>query len=468
MKIILISILNLAIQAVIILVSISIAAKYLNSLDLKDWSLGLSSYGYISLFDFGASTFIMRNLASSDRYLKKKGLDLSKSISFIAFIISLILLILSMVTSNRLIFVMGAMFFRVCVNVVNAVFVAEGKLLQERISKIIFSTSLLLSQYFLFSIGFGFTSLPISIYFSVLIQIIYLFFCGNSLANIVLNGKFSVLLIWKNKKEHINWLFYTIPALFIFNFQVFAIGIWSSPQNVVYFSCAHQILYGVISISTITSYLSGPIISRFHGSFRRKRNIIIMTNLRIVVLTSSIVLASTISFLPYIQQLLFSNIDIIPFIILWIIYAGFIIIEIFQMAVVNALIYTGYTNFGVVNIASATINVILCYLLIPNFGLKGALISIIFAQMSTCNIFNILKAQRILELSPKKLILIILEGLLIFLIIIMISQYAKNYGISIIYTCIFLAIFSTIYVYKLFKPISLIIREYKKISINVY
>lgn len=381
--------------------SLSLASQFLDGNSLKEWNLGIASYAYVALFDFGASTFILRDISSGEESKVREARSLSKTMIFIGFFVSFLLIFLHFFLDLKSIYplVIGAMLGRVVINIVGVINVAYGSVTIEKFSKILFAISMLISQYFFLRYDFDKFSLPYSIILSVFLQFIYYFKVNSYLRDLVRTSDFKIKSLWNNKREHVNWIFYTIPALFLFNFQVFAISFWSKAEEVAIYNTIHQLLYAIVAISGVVSYVSGPAISRLNTVCCESRNKLIMHTAKVVSSSVGFGVSIIILGLPWIQNSMFNNVNLSANYALWVCYAAFIIVEVFQMSMVNALIFTGHTDFWKVNLSSAVLNIVLCRLLIPTYGLNGAVLSIIIAQMLTCNYFNIKLAIKKLKLS---------------------------------------------------------------------
>lgn len=410
-------------------------------------------------------------MASGDILLQDRawGLTKTNTIIFIASSLLFGIIMCKYLFYNIVILTAGAMIGRVGTNIIGAVLVGQGEVVKDKITKIVFSVAMLTSQYFLLKYGFGVQSLPVSIYIGLSCQLIVFILCTKVVGNIISKGRFSFRWFINNKIEHVNWLFYTLPALFIYNFQIFGLRLWANPPEVVIFSVAHQIFYGLISVCSISSYLSGPVISRLNYISIIERNNIVLANVKIVTILSAVTLSQANIWLPVVQSNFFYNVDLSSYKFTWIAYSLLILIELWQMSLVNALIFSGHTNFKLVNVMSAVINILLCYKLIPYCGLNGAIISIVIAQMFTCNVFNVIKAIKILRLSYKVVILFVVKSVSYFLFIviahniILYNEYHNALAWNIyIFVCI-----SILVIYAIWDPIMKIVNNYNKLDINL-
>src|SRR5207253_8530237 len=86
------------------------------------------------------------------------------------------------------------------------------------------------------------------------------------------------------------------PGLFIFNFQLFALKLWSTAEAVAVFSAAHQLYYSAISVFSMTTVLSSVVISERHTAMSKLRNVTVLTNLRTnsMLVAFSLVLVTTL------------------------------------------------------------------------------------------------------------------------------------------------------------------------------
>ena len=465
MKIFVISILSLITQGAVMILSLSFASAFLDDFALKEWNLGIASYAFVSLFDFGASTFILRDLASGEKIRVASAKDLSKTMIICGFVLSLFFLTLNffVLTETTYLIIIGAMLGRVIINIIGVMNAAFGRIIVEKGSKIIFGLTMIFSQYLLLSYNFGVYSLAISIYISVIIQFTFLYYVNDIFRNIIKTSKFNLLSIWNNRVEHINWLLYTLPAFFIFNFQIFAIGFWSETDNVALYNTIHQLLYTVIAISGVVSYVSGPAISRLNFISKQSRNTLIIHTAKVVSTSVAIGLSIVLMFLPIIQDVMFKNINLTVNFNLWVLFAFYIIIEVFQMSMVNALIYTGHTDFWKVNLSSAFLNTTLCWLLIPSYGLLGAVLSIIISQTLTCNFFNIRLSFKKLEIPWNKALFVLFISLLFFTINISLYYILYNNIIALIFSIIIIIL---LFIKYIMNSLRFIVDEYYLIKID--
>ena len=151
MKIFSISVVSLIVQGFAMIISLSFASAFLDDLALKEWNIGIASYAFVALFDFGASTFILRDLASGEKIRVNSAKDLSKTMIICGFFLSLFFLTLNffIFLETTYLIIVGAMLGRVIINIIGVMNAAFGKVIVEKWSKIIFGLTMISSQYFL-------------------------------------------------------------------------------------------------------------------------------------------------------------------------------------------------------------------------------------------------------------------------------------------------------------------------------
>jgi O-antigen/teichoic acid export membrane protein len=391
-------------QALTALLSLAIASRHLDGEPFALWAIGGAVFAYVSLLDAGASMIVQRSVASRQPELAHDAATLSKTLFLVAGGAGLIAFIAGQSIAVAIVAMVGAAMTRVAVNVIGATLIAEGGIGFERTARIVSSITLLSAQYLLLDHGVGISAWATSMVMAAGSYLGLILILSGRARRIVVKVSPNLKIFRKYRSDHINWLFYTIPALFIYNFQVLALALWSTNEAVATFSAGHQLYYSAISVFSITSILSAVSISRFHYELSPQRNRVILQNLHVNTLLVSLSLGVLSILLEPIGKVLFPALSFEQYWMAFAVYGLFLIVESGQMAVTNALIHAGETNFKLVNVCSALINVVACYYLVPVFGLVGAILSVTFAQTVTCNYFNIRKGVRHFSLPYSRVI----------------------------------------------------------------
>ena len=424
-----VSLINVVVQSAVALLSLAIASRYLDVDSFSIWALAGATFAYVSLLDAGASMIVQRNVASRRPDLVHDAETMAKTLFVVIGGAGLAVFVIGELASEFVYIAMiGSMMIRVSVNVLGAVLVAEGAAVAERISRMSSSATLLLLQYVLLHGNLGIASWGISVLVAAGVYLAMLLALSGSVRRIMADAVVAFSMFRKYRSDHVNWLFYTIPGLFIYNFQVFGLKFWATIEAVAVFAAAHQLYYSTISVFSITSVLSSVAISKHHYAQSERRNETVFTNLRTnsLLVTLALVLVSVL--LIPLGSLLFPR---IPFGGYWLVFAAygfFLVLEAAQMALTNALISAGETDFKLVNIVSAMLNVVGCYLLVPHFGISGAVLAVGMAQLVTCNYYNIRKAIRLLSLPVVQVVRTIGLSLIIYLVLVSAHWLAHGLG----------------------------------------
>jgi len=304
----------------------------------------------------------------------------------------------------------GSIMVRVSANVIGAALLAEGAMIAERISRMSSALVTLLIQYWLLSQGFGVATWSLSILVATFIYLVLAATLSARVRTILRAGRFSPNIFCKYRRDHFNWLFFMIPTMFIFNFQIFALKIWSTSEAVALFSGAHQLYYSAISVFSMTRTISSVIISKHHYSQSSARNYAVFVHLRIFSFLVAFAMAMVSIFLIPVGSSIFSTLSFSQYALAFDLYGLILVLEATQIALTDGLMSTGDTNFKFVNTASAILNILGCYILVPRFGIVGAILSVGLAQLVTCNYFNITKAIRVLALPSGEVVRSILAA----------------------------------------------------------
>lgn len=406
MTTIVVFLLNAITQSLVTLLSLSLASHHLNPAEFAAWALGNAAFGYVSLFDLGASVVVQRNQASERPALQADARTMAKGLFVVLTAAGLVAFSIGMASTVPIyVGMLGAMLVRVGGNVLGTSAIADGAFVAERAGRMFASATLLCSQFVFLRAGLGLSSLALSVLLAATVYLGSLLIASRLVVRIIVNERVDLRVFLRYRDDHLNWIFYTLPALFIYNFQIFALKIWSSVEAVAAFSAAHQLYYGTISVALITTTLSAAVISRRHHiPDVDKRNEAILANLATNSSLVSLGLILVSVLLAPVGGLLFPDISLEKYWSVFVAYGLLLVLEAAQNAATNALINTGHTNFKAINIASAVLNVVGCYLFVPLWGVGGAILSVALAQSLTCIFFNIRRAILLLQLPSQRVI----------------------------------------------------------------
>ena len=417
------------VQSTTALLSFSIATRFLGGNDIATWAVGAAIFGYVSLLDAGTSMIVQRNVASRRADMVEDAEIIAKTV-FVALLgIGLVVFVMA-TAAGAIVYVSmaGAMMTRVAVNVFGVVVIARGGLISERTCRMSASLVLLFSQYALLAAGAGTSALGISILLSAATFLGLLVIQSDNVRRILLHGRVMPSKIKEYREHHLNWIFSSLPSLFIYNFQVVALKWWSTAEAVAVFSAAHLLYFGSISLFQITRTLSSVVISKHHYSASAERNKAILANLSMNAILVAVALVLVSVLLLPVGRLLFPTLSFEEYWPVFAIYGFFLVLEAAQNALADALNAAGETDFKLVNTSSAVVNVAACYFLVPPFQMAGAVAAICGAQLVTANWFNVRKAIRVFGLAPGQVLLTTARAMLVYAVLVSGHWFARHIG----------------------------------------
>ncbi|MBI5770154.1 MAG: hypothetical protein HZA93_20430 [Verrucomicrobia bacterium] len=406
MATILIALAQIAINGLVSVASVALAVRHLSIDQTASWIVISAAYTYVSLFDLGASSIVQRNVASGRPDLLDDAGRLAKTL-FAGGVAAGGLIFGAGVLLHAPVLVpaIGAMLMRTAANVLSPALVSGGEVVLDRAGKMVSAVVLIATQYVLLKAHVGLATLPISILFATVAQTVTVLGFSGRLRALVTRAAPDLTVFWKYRSDHVNWLYYTVPALFIYNYQVFALRTYSNAETVALFGSVHQVFYYAISVFSVISTLSAVRISALHfGNNPAERNRAILGNLRTILSCTTLALLVVTVAIVEIWTVFFPAIQLGTSHHAVALYGAFLIVEAAQMAVTNALISAGYTNFKWQSLASALLNVGGCYVLIPKFGFLGAIASVVLAQSGTCHLFNLKAAVATFGLTWREIL----------------------------------------------------------------
>lgn len=403
-----ISFLCIAIQALQGLLTIKIAAQFLDISEMKNWVLLAALMPYVSIFDFGISQAIIREVSIARTYegTKSKTYEhtLIKTLLIFSGGVILLLAIPSLAVSVIGVATLICLFvafscLRIFSNIIISLVFVSISALVERTIRLLSSLIFLFSVYIFLHLQFNIYSL----HFSILTQSIIIIFLSCFISRKDLfkawhchYDKEIIKKIFPNLRD---WTLTYIPSLFIFNSTIYLISLALTAEDVVRYSIIYQLFFGILAVCNIPVLLNSPKWSlRFArdgvGSFNKEI-------MHVIVEVSIIALTGCLFLSAFGNQIIHSikpNIGAIG-LISFLLFSYLIYIEAIQTTLTSASFSCRETNYVKITIIAGICSILLSFLGAKLYGLSGAISGVLLAQSLTCETFNIKRAVSFFNLN---------------------------------------------------------------------
>ncbi|MBD2795649.1 hypothetical protein ID856_03750 [Xenorhabdus sp. 18] len=399
-----VSLLCIAIQALQGILTIKIAAQFLDISEMKSWVLLAALIPYISIFDFGISQAIIRevSIAKKSKESKFKNHEhilirtlLIFSVSVVSLLAapSLVICLIDItkaVTITCLFITFSCL--RIFSNVLLALVFVNISALVERIVRLLSSLVFLSSTYIFLYLKFNIYSL----HFAILSQSVVIIFLSFLISRKDLyqawNCHYDTQIIKKVFPNLRDWTLTYIPSLFVFSSTIYVISLTLTAEDVVKYSIIYQLFFGILAVCNIPIQLNSPKWSQSFsqggaGSFNKKITNVIF-EVSIVALIGCLFLSA---FGNQIIHFIKPGISTIGF-ICFLLFSLLIYVESIQATLTSACFSCRETNYIKVTGIAGICSVLFSFWGAKLYGLEGAIAGVLLSQSITCEIFNIKRA----------------------------------------------------------------------------
>ncbi|WP_047682702.1 MULTISPECIES: lipopolysaccharide biosynthesis protein [Xenorhabdus] len=399
-----VSLLCIAIQTIQGILTIKIAAHFLDISEMRTWVLLAALIPYISIFDFGISQAIIREVS-----IAKKG-EISKPENFNYTIIKTLLtfsgtVILLLVIPSLTISITGinkittliCLFvtlscLRIFSNILLSLVFVNISALIEKTIRLLSSLIFLFSVYAFLYLQFNIYSLHIAILFQSLVIISLSCFISRKDLYQAWNYHYDKKIIRKIFPNLRDWTLTYVPSLFVFNSTIYVISFTLAAEDVVKYSIIYQLFFGVLAVCNIPIQLNSPKWSQNFarngaGSFNKEIMSVIF-EVSIIALIGCLFLNA---FGNEIIHFIKPNISTIGF-ICFLFFSLLIYIESIQATLTSACFSCRETNYIKITAVAGIFSVLFSFLGSKLYGLEGAIGGVLLSQSISCEIFNIKRA----------------------------------------------------------------------------
>ncbi|WP_413587442.1 hypothetical protein [Bdellovibrio sp. HCB274] len=444
------SLLSQILQSLSAVVASGLIVRTLSGNEIGFWFVLLAAMPFIGLLDLGLPVTITREIGfalgqddSKNRVGKLvKTLLIFKLYIFLALPICVLvercfLANHSFVEIVTYYLFVGGCLLRVYWNSCSAILVAVGRNNHDKAIKGLGSIVYLVSIFLI--LRKGDSSVDIAI--AWLVQSIFLlgasmFMIFKAVAcNSVSFQKEQLQILLAPSKEYI---LSALPSLGIFNLSVFFVSRFLGPTAVVELSLVQQISAVLMSVLTIPSSISSPILSYLFKSDISKFNEVLKRIYRFSSTSTAFALLFLLVTKPIWEKIWLGGKAHIgtSFIVL---YFVLIFLEIQQVTLTTGIIASGFVRFSKVAISSVILIVLMFYLLLPKVGIIGVPVGIMVGQLLTCYWFSpwvsvgrFKWSLRALYRSHLLLLLVAPAAMLVFLISGQISLLSLSFLVSLV------------------------------------
>ncbi|WP_340616511.1 lipopolysaccharide biosynthesis protein [Xenorhabdus entomophaga] len=399
-----VSLLCIAIQALQGILTIKIAAQFLNISEMKTWVLLAALIPYISIFDFGISQAIIRevSIAKKSKESKPKNHEYTLVRTLLTFSGSVILLlavpllIIGLIDVTKIITITCLFIASACLRIFSnsllaLVFVNIGPLI-ERTIRLLSSLIFLSSIYAFLYLKFNIYSLHLSILSQSIIIIVLSCFISKKDLYQACNHHYNKKIIKRIFPNLRDWTLTYIPSLFVFSSTIYVISFSLAAEDVVKYSIIYQLFFGILAVCNIPIQLNSPKWSQNFarngvGSFNKE----IMSVIFEVSIIALMGCLSLNAFGNEIIHFIKPNISTIGF-ICFLLFSILIYIESIQATLTSACFSCRETNYIKITAIAGVFSVLFSFLGAKLYGLEGAIGGVLLSQSITCEIFNIKRA----------------------------------------------------------------------------
>lgn len=396
------------------IIQTSIVVFYLGKNDYEFWFMLMGALPFIGLLDLGTSAVMPRMTAlaqgagasTTELSILIQALLLPPAIISLLFLVGFLIFeptiseSLGIGDNSRIaLFLFSfASIIRLAQLILATVFVGIQKTPTERALKLAYVVMTVSGAYVAGKFNFGIVGIITAQLFAAIINLFITIYLLRNL----MHPFHSLDELWQIWRKHSSKLadsfFTTAPALAILN-----VGLWFVidvlGQNAVSeYSTIYQIGSAVLLITQIPTILICPHISRFHIS-RQNSNAAsaIIINTRMVTMIATALTGLIIMNFSNIEAVwLHNKVEISRS--FGILYGCAIAIEAIQISLTQPCYFAGYHRFAAITWASG---ILLCLLLptaLQTFGITGAALSMLVAQMMTCHYYNTKIALKLFKL----------------------------------------------------------------------
>ncbi|PHM66220.1 hypothetical protein Xsto_01445 [Xenorhabdus stockiae] len=395
-----VSLLCIAIQALQGILIIKIAAQFLNISEMKNWVLLAALIPYISIFDFGISQAIIREVSISKKNAGTEQYALIKTLltfsGSVIFLLSIPTLIIGAITPSKIITSICLFIFfsllRIFSNTLLALIFVNISVLVEKTIRLLSSLIFISSAYVFLYLQCNLYSLHISILFQSIFIIFLSFLINRKELHQAWKKNYDKEIIKKVFPNLRDWTLTYIPSLFVFSSTIYIISFTLTAEDVVKYSIIYQLFFGVLAVCNIPIQLSSPKWSQSFskngaGSFNKEiMNVIFEVS--VISLMGCLFLNA---FGNKIIHFIKPNISSIQF-MSFLLFSFLVYIESIQATLTSACFSCRETNYIKITIIAGICSVLFSFIGASLYGLEGAIGGVLLSQSISCEIFNIKRA----------------------------------------------------------------------------
>ncbi|MDE9461685.1 lipopolysaccharide biosynthesis protein [Xenorhabdus bovienii] len=399
-----VSLLCIAIQALQGILTIKIAAQFLDISEMKNWVLLAALIPYISIFDFGISQALIRevSIAKKNGEIKSRDYEYTLIRTLLIFSGTVILLlaipsfIISMIDITKIITLTCLFIAFSCLRIFSNIILA---LVFVNISALVERTIRLFSSLIFLSSIYAFLYLQFNIYslhLAVLSQSIVIIFLSCFIIRIDLyqiwHHHYDRKIIKKVFPNLRDWTLTYIPSLFVFSSTIYIISLTLTAEDVVKYSIIYQLFFGVLAVCNIPVQLNSPKWSQNFvrdgaGSFN-KAIMNVIFEVSIIAIMGCLFLSAFGNQIIHFIKPSISTIGFMSFLL----FSLLIYIESIQATLTSACFSCRETNYIKITVIAGICSVLFSFLGAKLYGLEGAIGGVLLSQSITCEIFNIKRA----------------------------------------------------------------------------
>jgi O-antigen/teichoic acid export membrane protein len=378
---------NLYRSGIMFLMTIALA-RLLGTVQYGVYTFALSLVSlFTMILDFGFSTVALRDISDGEANAQKMISNLVSLRVISGFLMLLVLFIVSLFLgkpsqTNYIIYLLAVYIIADSFSsIFSTLFLAKEKMEYDALAKIITSTILFVSTFIILYVTHSIILASISMAICALISVAIFWIIGNK--------HFDKITFLFDKKTLIYFLkkgyFFGLSGflgLVNLNFVSVVLGFYVSDSSLGGFGATYKVLLLIVFMSTVVFYPIFPVLSRNKDN----KSMLVDINKKIILILVPICIFVIIIFLIFKQQL-------VQLILgkQYVEYAYLLNYLLFISLFFTLREPAGYTlnavglekKYFIALLYSAIVNVVLCLVLIPKFGLTGAAIACLASEFVT-------------------------------------------------------------------------------------